>query len=127
MNFEASLASQFGLFGVKADDSRASANVASRWGHASLSVCADTDVTGQGGAEDPPVVAVIDDDERVRQSTVWLLESAGYRVLSYISGDVSWRQKFRNTRWPARHAYAGPQRPGVLRARRGKMPLRCSC
>ena len=31
---------------------------------------------------------MIDDDERVRQSTVWLLESAGYRVLSYVSGDV---------------------------------------
>lgn len=88
MNFEANLASPLGLFGVKADDSRADANIASRWGHASLSLCADTDVIGPGASEDPPVVAVIDDDERVRQSTVWLLESAGYRVLSYVSGDA---------------------------------------
>jgi len=88
MNFEANLASPLSLFGVKADASSAGAKVASRWGHASLSLCADTDVIGPGGAEDAPVVAVIDDDERVRQSTVWLLESAGYRVLSYVSGDA---------------------------------------
>ena len=49
----------------------------------------DTDVIGPGDdAADPPVVAVIDDDERVRQSTVWLLEGAGYRVLPYVSGDA---------------------------------------
>jgi two-component system response regulator FixJ len=88
MNFEANLAPQFSLFGVKADDPTAGAKVASRWGHASLSLCTDTDIIGPGGAEDSPVVAVIDDDERVRQSTVWLLESAGYRVLSYVSGDA---------------------------------------
>jgi len=88
MNFEANLAPQFSLFGVKADDPTAGAKVASRWGHASLSLCTDTDIIGPGGAEDSPVVAVIDDDEWVRQSTVWLLESAGYRVLSYVSGDA---------------------------------------
>ncbi|MGZ8360353.1 MAG: response regulator transcription factor [Allosphingosinicella sp.] len=33
------------------------------------------------------VIAVIDDDGRVRQSLAWLLERAGYRVLPFASGD----------------------------------------
>ena len=89
MDFEPSMASQFDIFGRRDDDSDSGTKVASRWGHASLSLCADTDVIGGGeGAEDRPVVAVIDDDERVRQSTVWLLEGAGYHVLPYVSGDA---------------------------------------
>lgn len=34
-----------------------------------------------------PVVAVIDDDERIRLSTVWLLKSSGYQVLTFASGE----------------------------------------
>ena len=85
MDFEANMASQFDIFGRRDADSAAGANGASRWGHTSLSLCPDTDVTRQ---EARAVVAVIDDDERVRQSTIWLLEGAGYQVLSYVSGDA---------------------------------------
>jgi two-component system, LuxR family, response regulator FixJ len=89
MFFEDSNASQFTLFGAsevgadaeEAGDSRAPRN--------SLLLCGDTDAPRAGGAAaDGPLIAVIDDDERVRQSTVWLLEGAGYRVLPYASGDT---------------------------------------
>lgn len=89
MYFEDKVVPQFNLFGDKTKDAGGDAGITSRWGHVSLSLCPDTAVMVAGdGAEDPPVVAVIDDDERVRQSTVWLLEGAGYRVLSFVSGDA---------------------------------------
>jgi two-component system, LuxR family, response regulator FixJ len=36
----------------------------------------------------PPIVAVIDDDEGARLSTAWFLEGENYRVLSFASGDA---------------------------------------
>ena len=50
MDFEPNMASQFDIFGRRDDDSDSGAKVASRWGHASLSLCADTDVIGAGDA-----------------------------------------------------------------------------
>lgn len=40
-------------------------------------------VAGPGGRE--PLVVVVDDDEAVRHSLEWLIESAGYRVRGYPS------------------------------------------
>jgi two-component system, LuxR family, response regulator FixJ len=40
------------------------------------------------GPSDRPVIAVVDDDDGARISTEWLLESEGYRVLSFASGEA---------------------------------------
>ena len=38
-------------------------------------------------ADAAPLVHVVEDDEAVRDSLCWLLESAGYRVLAYPSAE----------------------------------------
>ena len=89
MYAEANMASQFDIFGRRDENPAAEEKTASRPGRFPLALRLEADFVGPGvDATDPPVVAVVDDDERVRQSTVWLLERAGYRVLPYVSGDA---------------------------------------
>jgi len=42
---------------------------------------------GKHTAEQPPIVAIVDDDASVRQSTARLVRSFGYRVEVFATGD----------------------------------------